>query len=705
MPETTGPSGASTGAGDDKFFILRDGCELFQRRLIEITKRSGVNAPSVIEAFTQEVATAYDELAASAKQDGFEQTHGLTASRIGLVGNDDLELEIRIADLINRLKGNERIDRWRVQLRYMTLLDRPKMPAENNPAGLEPISRGLWAICRTSNASLEQNLDRLDRLEEQLQADLPAVYQELNSFLERRGITPMQVRPLQRAARELPTGASASSANGREAPASAISALEQTVRRRFGEQITPGHAADGGSTEESIARAGSGTGNAVLSASTLTMLNHLMERLDTLERKQSSAQPAAQASLRAIRAGDVDLPLGKPAAIALDTLSLIFDAIFATPDLPDTVKGIIGRLQIPLLKIAILDDRFFSDTQHPARQLINRMAHAAFGLAEDVGREHPVCLQLTAIADAVRAANDGNLQAPLDALDHMITERDQTLDVKSQPYMQLVLAHERRLGAKTHTHDWLQDVLARCTEPSIRHFLSEYWRRVMQTAAESDGPDSARWQESRTAIDDLLWSIQPKQTPEERKRLVAIVPSLIKRLNAELDQLQVSAEERSPFLNACFDLQTAALRQRPDTAARLPVAQPDLAPLASALLPPADGAIPATVEVLEQSGKLVQYLGQPTLPRPAWRTANATARLGDWIAFELPDEERLCGRHCGEAQGSGSVLLFNPDWGYAVALSRVHLERQLADGKAHRVSATSLFDQAAEHALARIAPH
>ena len=134
MPDPIGTSGTPPGLGEDAFFILRDARGLFQRRLVEIARRSGIHAPQVIDAFAREIETAYDELAASTKRDGFEQTSGLTASRISLVGHDDLELEIRIGDLINRLKGNERIDRWRVQLRYMTLLDRPRMSAENNPA-------------------------------------------------------------------------------------------------------------------------------------------------------------------------------------------------------------------------------------------------------------------------------------------------------------------------------------------------------------------------------------------------------------------------------------------------------------------------------------------------------------------------------------------------------------------------------------------
>lgn len=704
MPDQTG---TTPGTSADAFFVLRDGRELFQRRLVDIARQSGINAPSVLDAFAQEIAKAHDELASSSKQDGFEQTNGLTASRISLVGNDDLELEIRIGDIVNRLKGNERIDRWRVQLRYMTLLDRPKMSAENNPAGLEPISRGLWAICHASNASLDQNLDRLDRLEEQLQADLPDVYFELNTLLEGRGVVPTQVRPIQRGA-GVTASAPESNALGTPPPANAISALRQTLV-----QQTAGTASSAGFAGTSTGGPGSGSvgGNAALSASTLTMLNHLMERLTTLEQRQTAAlpntplgAPEAQETLRAIRAKDLDLPLGMPTAIALDTLSLIFDAIFATPDLPDAVKAIISRLQIPLLKVAILDDTFFSDTQHPARQLINRMAHAAFGLAQEAGRDHPTCRQLAKVADAARAtleASDSDLKPHLDELERLIAARDQAQQVNSQPYMQLVVEHERKLNARTQANQWLNETLAQCTEPTMRRFLTEHGLRIMQGAAEGSGVGGTRWQEARTTIDELLWSIQPKQTPEERKRLVALVPTLIKRLNAELDALKVSAEERAPFLNACFDLQTAALRNRADLPARASLSQTNL-PSGDSDPSASDKGTFAAVEILERNGKLVQYFDSPAKNQPTWRSATARAIPGDWIVFQLPDEEKLCGRHCGEAPDSASVLLFNTDWGYAVALERAQLELQLAHGKARILSATALFDEAAERALGQI---
>lgn len=714
MPDKTGSSGTTPDFGGDAFFVIRDARELYQRRLVEIVKRSGISAPAVIDAFSLEIETAYDELAASAKRDGFEQTNGLTASRISLVGNDDLELEIRIGDLINRLKGNERIDRWRVQLRYMTLLDRPKMSAENNPAGLEPVSRGLWAICRASNASLDQNLDRLERLEEQLQTDLPEVYLELNALLESRGITPTAVRPIQRGAGSAREDDSTADAQGRSGQANALSALQQTLHQRLGDDAhpdapSPGHAA----AESGEAR---GTGNAVLNASTLTMMNHLMERLVTLENAQAANQtdapqtdaPEATAPLRAIRSRDLDLPLGKPAAIALDTLSMIFDAIFGTPDLPEVVKAIIGRLQIPLLKVAILDSTFFTNTQHPARQLINGLAQAALGLAEDVGRDHPTCQHMARLVDEVRAAldaNDSNLKPYLDRLDRLILERDESTEIKSQPYMQLLIEHEQRQSAKAHAHTWLQKTLAQCPEPSIRRFLTDHWIRVMQRAAEYGGPDGTHWQESRTTIEELLWSIQPRRTPDERKRLVALVPTLLKRINTELDTLNVSTEERAPFLNACFDLQTAALRNRPDLS---PVPAEPLQPppsIESTPLTPDQRMVSPPLEILERDGKLVQYFGSPPSDLPAWRSEGALVQPGNWIVFQVPGEEILCGRLCGEATPAGNVLLFNPDWGYAVALNRSHLEQQLKGRKARDLSASALFDEAAERALAQIAKH
>ena len=479
MPDPFGASSIPKKSSEDPFVVLRYCREHFQRRLTEIAKLSGISSPAVLDAFSREIGEEHDELASasSIKQDRFGQTMGLTASRISLVGHDDLELDIRIGEISNHLKDNDRIDSWRVQLRYMTLLHQPRMATESNPVGFGPICRGLWAICRESGVTLEQNLAQLDRLEKNLHERLPEVYTELNGLLEHHRVDPAPVQIIQRASggKSGNTGAitgetaagntaeedadypeeaedfdgEAAAGNGFGAAGmNALATLQQALQRQFGNaapapagagaSYQPGHAGGHLPGEPGISAPG-GAGGQALDASTMAMLSLLMERLGALERQQILAQPGqitlqpgqiplqagsgsaafrpdracsrawvpvepggqVQLQLHTLRSKDIDLPLGKSAAVALDTLSLIFENIFATPDLPDVVKAAIGRLQIPLLKLSILDASFFADAQHPARQLINRMARAAVGLAQDTGRDYPTCASLARIADEV----------------------------------------------------------------------------------------------------------------------------------------------------------------------------------------------------------------------------------------------------------------------------------------------------------------
>ena len=704
MPEQTDVT-TDQRTSEDAFFILRDCCELFQRRLVEIARQSGITSSTALEAFSNEITAAHDQLASSKQQDGFEQTNGLTASRISLVGHDDLELEIRIGEVANRLRGNDQIDHWRVQLRYMTLLHRPTMSAESNPVGLEPICRGLWAMCKGIGGDLEQNLSRLDRLEELLQAQLPEIYTELNSLLEQRRIEPAPTQLIQRGNIRRSSSGSEAGHDSASSGTNALSSLKQALLQSGSGSMGP----EGYSLDNSA----QGTGSITLNAPAMLMLNHLMERLSALEHQQLQGLPNSNTlkdtPLRAIRSKDLDFPLGKPAAIALDTLSLIFEAIFANPDLPDAVKAAIGRLQIPLLKLAILDVSFFADSQHPARQLVDRMARSAIGLAQDSGRGHPVCLSLRKLADAVRATletNEGDLSPHLAELETLISARDQVIQANAQPYIQIVLEHEAREAAGSIAQIWLRKTLSKVSEPAVAAFLAAHWVRVMQAACLDGSTTGSRWKESETTIDELIWSVKPKQTAEERKQLLSLIPSLLKRINLELDRVGISAEERAPFLNACFELQTATLRNRPEAPTASLSEKSTAPPLIDPIFPPAGSKISTpTLQLLESNGKLVRYLGAPTETQTPWRAGSANAwKEGDWITFLLPDGERLCGRICWHGSSSGTVLLLNTDWGFAVALLPVILAQQLRNGEARIVSEQSLFDEAATQALGQIKP-
>lgn len=674
------PVAASPGAVEtDSFFVLRDCRELFQRRLEEILKQIGGTMPSTREAFSDALGSSYELLASNAGKAGFSQANGLTASRISLMGNDDLDLDIRIGEIGHRLTEVGGGDLWRAHMRFITLLRRPEMGKDDNPVGLEPICEGLRALCRESGGNVEASLTLLDRIEQGLREALPVLYREINDFLAARGVEPAQNQVF-----GVGGGAPARPAAKTEQAANPLAALQDTLRQQAGVTVPAAPAANYGS-------GGGGGGDAAVSAATLVMLNQLLARLEALPLPASTPEAGDLAPVpRLVKAAELGLPAGGLEAITLDTVALIFEAICDSPDLPEVLKAALSRLQIPLVKQAILDPGFFADTAHPARRFINRLGRAALGLPRSADRDHPVCATLirliNTVADAQGSQPDA-LEPPLAELESLIRERDEAVLTAAEPFQALVLGLEAREAAAQAARRWLVATRHPNLPKVLNRFFDEVWVKVMETAAKDGGESGARWQAAQATANDLLWSIQPKTTPEERKQLTSMVPTLIKRLNEGLDGVAIPPEVRAPFLDACFDLQTAALRGKSEEPAGLPM--------------PALPAIP-TPTTVRGHGLLLRVISpaaEPALNRaPSTRWA-----VGDWLTLRLPHGETLCGRLCWTSPGSGRHLFFNPEWESALAVAPTALDQQIRDSQALRVAEIPLFDKAAEQALKRLA--
>ena len=86
-------------------------------------------------------------------------------------------------------------------------------------------------------------------------------------------------------------------------------------------------------------------------------------------------------------------PLGKKAnqleSMTIELVAMLFDFIFETKDLPDGIKALLARLQIPVLKAAMLDGAFFAKKNHPSRLLVNALAEAGRGWSPVMGHERP----------------------------------------------------------------------------------------------------------------------------------------------------------------------------------------------------------------------------------------------------------------------------------------------------------------------------
>lgn len=63
-------------------------------------------------------------------------------------------------------------------------------------------------------------------------------------------------------------------------------------------------------------------------------------------------------------------------ADVIDLVGMLFEYMLKEEHLPNVVKAALSRLHTPLLKVAILDRSFFTQSRHPARSLLNNMISA-----------------------------------------------------------------------------------------------------------------------------------------------------------------------------------------------------------------------------------------------------------------------------------------------------------------------------------------
>lgn len=78
----------------------------------------------------------------------------------------------------------------------------------------------------------------------------------------------------------------------------------------------------------------------------------------------------------------------------VDALAEMFKFVFADQSIPPEMKVLIGRLQILVLKAAMIDRDIFLSDQHPARRLVDTLSGASVAWAPDKGENNPLYLRV-----------------------------------------------------------------------------------------------------------------------------------------------------------------------------------------------------------------------------------------------------------------------------------------------------------------------
>lgn len=262
----------------------------------------------------------------------------------------------------------------------------------------------------------------------------------------------------------------------------------------------------------------------------------------------------------------------------VDALAEVFDYVFADKAIPLQLKYVIGRLQIPVLKAAIIDRDFFLSSEHPARRLVDSLAAAAVGWTLEMGETDPLyrCIDATAKRVLTEFDDDPELfRTCLAEFEAFLQAHAQRAEVQIKPAATQEQLNEAREGALAHADGVVHQCIHALPideplEPFLLPFLTHQWREVLANAWLQVENEPAPWPAAVRVMDQVIWSTRPKPQPDERSRLMAVLPDLVRQLDASLDAIGWKGEERDLFTRRLIATHMRAIRT-PKAGAPVPV--------------------------------------------------------------------------------------------------------------------------------------
>lgn len=363
---------------DDTLFEMADRAtsNLEQNAFFEAMRDLRLKRKSIERIYLQKVFEEFSALNQVQSGKSVPTLDTVSFDSLSLVQNEELEESVAVDAMVARVMSRDATALAHLSTRLNTLVGR-KVDEKSNPLAPRPLTAAFLDACQGLGVEIKVKLIILKLFEKYVLAHCDQLYAEANQILVAAGVLPELKSALPRrqpavrpeAVRDAGTlqAQAALLDGGQQEVFGALQELLAQVRDNpsFYRRETPENAAP------------------ISSNDLMRLLSHLQQHLpgpgaaefDVRDGVDQLLQRVSHKSGRSRVVGQVDDDV-------INLVSMLFEFILDDRTLPDSLKALIGRMQIPMLKVALLDKTFFSRGSHPARRLLNEIASASLGWAE-----------------------------------------------------------------------------------------------------------------------------------------------------------------------------------------------------------------------------------------------------------------------------------------------------------------------------------
>ena len=707
---------------DDSLFAMAEKAHgqdeqdgLFQAlRLLRVERRN------LVAHFGENITHAFQD--SNLKRDTSEDPY--SADSLSLVHNDDLEQLVAVDTMVAAAKRNFAEPLAEISLRLNTLLA-VKIYDKNNPLGPDAICDAFVEAVRNLDLHIRARLTMLKKFEQQVMANLGALYDQCNDLFVEQGVLP-SLRQQRRAARQARPQAR-SHAHPQQSP--------QAQGQASSSSHAPVGSVEGSAQGGYVGQGGYGGqvshGLVPLSAGMMPMpsqdlLSHLADLQSHLpqEYAESGVQLLNVNNLLQERLVEArqSAALAKVDSDIIKLVEMLFSFILEDRNLADPIKSELGRLQLPLLKVAIADKSFFSKGGHPARKLLNELADASTGWqAKENYQSDPLYKQVCEVVTRVLAEFEQDISVfslLLESFREFIQRERKRAQKLEQRIVDEADGKAKTQAARARVAAVMDALTAeRDLPPVVAEWLEKVWNNLLFLTCVKEGTESETWSRDVRTARDLVWSVQAPM-PESRQQLLGLLPALQQRLKEGVEAVSMNSFEAKRMFAGLKDVyrerfalaqKLEAERSRKAKEAVREEARRELEVELEAATAVQEVAVELPqMEELEQAvaeveTEVLQQSGLEALPESDsyWQQTFRLAQ-GSWFELKRGDEEQFRCRLAAVIKDIDQFIFVNRNGAKVAEFTRLELAHALRGAELMPLDDGMLFERALQSVIGNV---
>ena len=685
---------------DDALFELADrsGSDQQQEMYFDSMRHVRLHRKQIAERFLRAYKASYEDLVQNVMS---EDTHDFTtdndqADEFSLIENDDLEITVAVAGMVSKVTSQHSLAVMQLTRRFDALLTHVEVTERLVPLGPHALATLFADALAGLDVHIKVRIIILKLFERFVMQRLGTVFDEANRMLVDAGVLPdlkqrrsvRQTTPTAPPASSLgepgrddilPPAAAEAPAYSSAGPASGVSfaAIQSLLAEQRGPRIQVADVAPSFRTEEVF---------------------EALTNLQTSAREQptdlgSAPQTVDVNALLTGIAATKNRSISQVDDDAVNFIGMLFDYILNDRNLAIPMKALIGRLQIPMIKLALVDKTFFERSMHPARSLLNELSSAGIGWssAQELKRD-AMYDKIEAVVHKILSefTDDPQLfEDQLQAFRAFVTKENRRSVLVEQRVKDTELGKSRSFQAKSKAQQVINHKACGLRLPQpVGHFISDTWSKVLVMRMLKFGEASSEWQDGVSVLDDLLWLVQPLSELADIDKRDRLLPKVCEQIANGVAEIGGSPETGEDFTQWLTDKAVS-------------LSASDRAFLTQEIDTPADEAQQGSVEPIMEEIVLAEVQEQAAIA-PELQSHIQQMSEGTWVEIQLEDDEKTRCKLSTVTEPQGNYVFVNRRGMKITEKNRAELAELFKAEKISLIDESQVFDRALRSVISNL---